>query len=193
MEIIGSIASFAGVVSLGIQIAQILQRHISTVAEADDRVLQMAIELHATATSLRTLQLFVQYDKDAEEDTVINAECRQNMDVIIQRCNVVFRKIAVLLAKAGKAVLSVIDGFQDRVSKSPVSQLSEWIPDSSLTFELNRLEHLMWPWRAPRIEQSIADLDRLKLSLLLILAVIDLARDTAKKSLSAKPSQPVRG
>ena len=79
----------------------------------------------------------------------------------------------MLLAKSGKAVLARVDAFQRDMQNRQKTQTQK-LPDASLKIELSSLEHLMWPWRWPKIEQSIADLERVKLSLLLVLNVANL-------------------
>ena len=173
MEVVAGIASVAGIIGLGIQIAQTLQKEIDTVAGADGRIQHIVIELHATATNLSNLQSFLDKDSQNPNTPIFTDEARREIMWYTQRCDSIFRKIAVLLAKSGKAALARVDAFQRDVQNRPKTQ-TQILPDVTLKIELSSLEHLMWPWRWPKIEQSIADLDRVKLALLLVLNVANL-------------------
>lgn len=174
MEVLAVTASIAGIVGLGIQIAQILQKQIGDVQDADDRLLQIVYEIGATTTSLQNLHELLRKDEDNPNEQLLSQQCRNDVMNILHRCNVVFRNLTVLLAKAGKSVLAVVDDFQLKTGK--LKSLKDKGP--ILEIELSSIEHLMWPWRLPKLEQYIADLDKLKLSLLLILSVAALAQKT---------------
>ena len=173
MEVVAGIASVAGIIGLGIQIARILQKEIDTVGGADGRIQQIVIELHATATNLSNLQSFLDKDSQNSIAPILTGEARREIAWYTQRCDSVFRKLAVLLAKSGKAVLASVDAFQRDMQNRPKAQTQK-LPDVTLKIELSSLEHLMWPWRWPKIEQSMAHLDRIKLALLLVLNVANL-------------------
>lgn len=136
---------------------------------------------------MRNLSDFLQQaENTSASDRIFNDEGHNEIALIVRRCNNVFRHITVLVAKAGDAVLSNVDHFQSQFEK----ERKKWIePEKSivkLEIELSNLEHLMWPWRLPRIEHYIADLDRLKLSLVLILSVANLAKIRKRKSTTDK-------
>ncbi|MCJ1395405.1 hypothetical protein MMC18_008291 [Xylographa bjoerkii] len=175
MEALGAAASVVGIVSLGIQIGQILQKQIDDVRNADLRLLQIVYEIGATATSLQNLQALLLQDEENPSERIFSRQCYQDIVSILNRCNVVFRNITVLVAKSGTAVLALVDDFQRKMNNSG-SQDKDRQP--VLDIELSSIEHLIWPWRLPKIEQYIADLDRLKQTLLLILAVNALAQKT---------------
>ena len=187
MDPISAIASIVGIVGFGIQIAQILQKEIDAVQTATERVEQIVIEIRATATGLTNLQDFLLQDHEASlDDRIFNDEGRIEVAHIVRRCNTVFRNITVLVAKAGNAILSSVEQFQRQVEEEHNKKKGPEESAIKLDIELSNLEHLMWPWRLPKIEQYIADLDRLKLSLVLILSVANLAKTKKQKKIKDK-------
>ena len=187
MDPLSAIASIVGVVGFGIQIAQILQKEIDAIQTATERVEQIVIEIRATATGLTNLQeLLLQDQKASVDDCIFNDEGRVEVAHIVRRCNTVFRNITVLVAKAGHGILSSVDQFQRQVKEEHENKKGLEESNVKLEVELSNLEHLMWPWRLPKIEQYIADLDRLKLSLVLILSVANLAKTKKQKKVTAK-------
>lgn len=174
MDPLSATASIVGIVGFGIQVAKILQKEIDAIQTATERVQQIVIEIRATATGLTNLQDFLLRDHEACYDgRIFNDEGRNEVTHIAQRCNTVFRNVTVLVAKAGNAILSSVDQYQQQVEEKHKNRKRTKV---KLEIELSNLEHLMWPWRLPKIEQYIADLDRLKLSLVLILSVANLAK-----------------
>lgn len=187
MDPLSTIASIVGIVGFGIQIARILQQEIDTIQTATERVEQIVIEIRATSTGLTNLQDFLIQDIEASlDERIFNDEGRNEVAHIVRRCNTVFRNITVLVAKAGNGILSSVDQYQRQVEEE--HKKKNGIDDNSfkLEIELSKLEHLMWPWKLPKIEQYIADLDRLKLSLVLILSVANLAKTKKKKMIEDK-------
>ena len=185
MDPLSAIASIVGIVGFGIQIAQILQQEIDAVQTAPERVEQIVIEIRATATGLTNLQEFLLQDTEAsDDDRIFNDDGRLEIAHIVRRCNSVFRNVTVLVAKAGDGVLSAVDFFQRQVEEKHKDKKST--EDVKLEIELSNLEHIMWPWRLPKIQQYIADLDRLKLSLVLILSVANLAKTKKQKMVKDK-------
>ena len=79
MEVVAGIASVAGIIGLGIQIAQTLQKEIDTVAGADRRILQIVVELHATATNLSNLQSFLDKDSENTSTPIFTDEARREI------------------------------------------------------------------------------------------------------------------
>ena len=174
MEALGAVGSVVGVVSLGIQLAQILQQQIDSIRGADERVKEIVAELHATAASLGALQALQLRDEQSPANKIFNETGSHAISYVVQRCNFVFRNIVVLVSKAGKEALAVVDDFQRKINRRRPGAKPDAV---KLEIELSNLEHLLWPWRLPKIEQYLADLERLKSSLLLLLAVADLAKN----------------
>ena len=178
------VAGVVGIIGFGVQIAQILQKEIDEITTATERVEQIVIEIRGTATGLTNLKEFLLEDANASENQIFNEEGRLEVTHIVRHCNTVFRNITVLVAKAGSGVLSQVDLYQRRVEeehkkRNPSEDIDT---DIKLDIELSNLEHLIWPWRLPKIQQYLADMDRLKLSLVLILAVANLAKARRQKT-----------
>ena len=187
MDPVSAVASIVGIVGFGIQIAQILQKEIDAIQTATERVEQIVIEIRATATGLTNLQDFLLQDHEVSlDDRIFNDEGRTEVTHIVRRCNTVFRNITVLVAKSGNGILSSVDQFQRKLEQEHKKDKGAGESSIKLEIELSNLEHLMWPWRLPKIEQYIADLDRLKLSLVLILSVANLAKTKKQKKIKDK-------
>ena len=97
MEALGAAASIVGIVSLGIQIGQILQKQIDDVQYADLRLLQIASEIWATARSLQNLQALLLEDEENQSERIFSHQSYQDIIAILNRCNVVFFEILLSL------------------------------------------------------------------------------------------------
>ncbi|KAL9124393.1 MAG: hypothetical protein Q9217_006274 [Psora testacea] len=188
MDPLSAIASIGGIVSLGIQVAQILQKEIDAIASAEERLQQMVIELQATAHCLQDLEDFFVRDQ-ATTEPIINDQGKRDFGSVIQQCNLVFRRVTTIIAKAGRAVLATIDDFQRQVNRAAINN-GQVTTTLTLTFELSHLDHLTWPWKLPKIEQCIADLDRLKHSLGFRLTVAILAQVKKQSLVPRERSDP---
>lgn len=180
---LSAIGSIVGILGFGLQLAQILQKEIDDITTATDRVQQIVIEVRATCTGLTNLKELLLQDAKDTNNNIFNDEGRFEVSQVVRHCNTVFRNITVLVAKAGSGVLSQVDLYQRKVEE----QHNGWKPknedDIKLEIELSNLEHLMWPWRLPTIQQYLADMDRLKLSLVLIVSVANLAQTRQRKAI----------
>ena len=181
------VASVVGIIGFGVQVAQILQKEIDEITTATERVEQIVIEVRATATGLTNLKEFLLEDATDSDNQIFNNEGRLEVTHIVRHCNTVFRNITVLVAKSGSGVLSQVDLYQRKVEeehkkRKPTDDIDI---DIKLDIELSNIEHLMWPWRLPKIQQYLADMDRLKISLVLILSVANLAKTRRQKTVQA--------
>lgn len=181
------VAGVVGIIGFGVQIARILQKEINEITTATERVEQIVIEIRATATGLTNLKEFLLEDANASENQIFNGEGLLEVTHIVRHCNTVFRNITVLVAKAGSGVLSQVDLYQHKMEEVHKKQkpAEDIDTDIKLDIELSNLEHLTWPWRLPKIQQYLADMDRLKLSLVLILSVANLAKSRRQKTIQA--------
>lgn len=186
MDPLSATASIVGIAGFGIKLAQILQQQVDAISTAAERVEQIAIEIRATASGLKELQRLLREDAGSSANRVFNDGGRMEINAIVWRCNTVFRNLTILLAKAGDGALSAVDRYQRQVEEEHKrSQRTENF-EAKLEIELSNLDHLMWPWRLPKIQQHIADLDRLKISLVLILSVATLAKKRKNKQTNAR-------
>lgn len=193
-EPLSIIASAVGIVGFGIQVAQILQKQAEETKGAKDQVEQIVVEIRATTKGLDNLKQFLIEDGNDCHNATFNEEGRLEVSYIIRHCNTVFRNITVLVAKAGNGVLSQVDLFQRRMEDEHKKLGDNEESNVKLEIELSNLDHLLWPWRLPKIQQYLADMDRLKLSLVLILSVANLAKTKKQRAIKANDeSVPSRG
>jgi hypothetical protein len=161
-----------GVISLGMQIAQIIQAQIDQVRDANERLVQIVFEIRATAAGLTNLEEILLYEKGYK---ALKEKDHSDLDSVIARCNQIFRKIVVLLAKSGKeaAALAQVDDFQRKIEKQRKGRRNE---EPKLDIELSSMEHLVMWWRLPKLEKYRADLNGLTLTMLFLLTTITLRR-----------------
>ena len=84
------------------------------------------------------------------------------------------------------AVLDVTDGQQQRVQNMQIAV----VPFSNLTFKFSLKGHLMWLFISQGILQSVADLNQLKTSLHLIIAIAEAASQNRRRHMEA--ARPAR-
>ncbi|MCJ1467519.1 hypothetical protein MMC07_006144 [Pseudocyphellaria aurata] len=166
---IGVAGSVVGIVSLGMELARILQGQIDQIATAKDRLSQFVFEVKATALALTNLQDVLLSTRNAE-DRLFSDRGYDDIKMVVDRCTIVYRNIAVLISKAGAACLANVDDFVDKIKKPDAK------PVLTLNFELSKANHLLWPLKYAKVEQCVADLERLKLHLILMLNVAALAK-----------------
>ena len=147
---IGEVASIIGVVTFGFQTARLLQDEIDSVLNADQRIQQIVIRIQATAYYLKDLKKYL------APGSSISGQRRREYEIIIHQCDSVFRRVIVLIAKAGRKVLRDVDDYQERIREG------EDPKTFPLHIQLCKLESLSWPWKMKKIEQCIADLDGMK-------------------------------
>lgn len=112
-DTIDVVANFEGIISLAIQVAEILDKAIDGVRTTDEIFQHIAVELRATAYGLKTLQIVLNEDLRASPPS---DEDRRNFNPIIQQRDKLFGQIAVSLNKMGLiAVLDPIDQHQRRL------------------------------------------------------------------------------
>lgn len=165
---IGVVGSVVGIVSLGIELARILQGQIDQISTAKDRLEQFVFEIKATALALTDLQDLLLSTR-SPKDRLFNDNGYDKINLVVDRCTIVYRNVAVLISKAGAASLANVDDFVDNVDKKRNR-------DVKLEFELSKADHLLWPFRLAKVEQYVADLERLKVHLILMLNVAALAK-----------------
>ncbi|KAL8907497.1 MAG: hypothetical protein Q9171_005839 [Xanthocarpia ochracea] len=184
---LSAVASIVGVVGFAGQLARILQKEIDDISTARERVQQIVIEIRATSTGFNNLKKLLLEDAENANNQIFSSEARHEIDHHLRHCNTIFRNITVLVAKAGSGVLSQVDRYQRRMEEAQKLLRHKQCDhiDINLDIELSNLEHLRWPWRLPKLQQYLADMDRLKLSLVLIVSVASLARTREKKAVEA--------
>lgn len=166
---VGVVGSVVGIVSLGIELARVLQGQIDQVATAKDRLAQFVFEIKATALALTDLQDLLLSTRNPR-DRLFNDKGYDDIKLFVDRCTIVYRNIAALISKAGTACLAKVDDFVNKKQNGPAKL------DLSLDIELSKADHLLWPFKLAKVEQYVADLERLKLHLILMLNVAALAK-----------------
>ena len=184
---LSAVAGIVGIVGFAGQLARILQKEIDDISTARERVQQIIIEIRATSTGFTNLKKLLLEDAEDANNEIFSSDARREIDHHLRQCNAIFRNITVLVAKAGSAVLSQVDLYQRRMEEDQglVRHKQYDHIDIKLDIQLSSLDHLMWPWRLPKLQQYLADMDRLKLSLVLIVSVASLARTREKKAVKA--------
>ncbi|MCJ1250861.1 hypothetical protein MMC30_008089 [Trapelia coarctata] len=174
MDPISVAGTAIGAISLGVQIAQILQTQIDQLLNADERLVQIVFEIRATAAGLANLQEVLDYEKKYSGHKSLRDGGQSDIKSIISRCNHIFRKVVVLIAKPGrKAALAQVDEFQRKIEQQAKGRRNE---EPTLEIELSRIEHLVMWWRIPKLEKYRADLNSLTLTLLFLLTTDTLRR-----------------
>ena len=177
MEVVGAVSAIAGIASFGLQLAQQLQKQIGEVREAEERVNDLALELQATSNNLDKIKsLLSSAENTTSQKYALNERFHDDLKFLIGRCEVIFRNIVRLLAKAGSLALSKVDSFLRPFKQNRVSNSN---PDLKLEIEFLKLsagDRSLWSFRRPKIEQYIADLGRLKSELTLLLLIASLTR-----------------
>lgn len=171
---LGAAGSVVGIVSLGLQLAQLMQAQIDGVRNADERLVQVVFEIRATAAGLNNLQEVLLYERKHSGRKTLRNKDRSDIISIVIRCNQIFRKIIVLIAKSGKeTVLAQVDDFQRKIDEQGQGRQKH---EPTLDIELSSMEHILLWWRLPRMEKYRADLNGLTLTLLFLLTTLTLRR-----------------
>lgn len=149
VAVIGNIANFAGIISLAIQLAEVIEKAIDNAKTADERVQHVAFELRATANALNTLQTVLSEDlKSSDDDRLFTDDNRRNISLIFEQCNPIFGKMAVSFARMGRViVLDVVDEHQRMIQSGNIAV----IPQNTLTFEFSVAGRLMWQFKSRKI------------------------------------------
>jgi len=106
MEGLAAAASVIGIVSLAVQI---VQRQIDEVRNADERLLQIVHEIRAIAADLSSPQdLLLDDEGKYPGGRVLNSRCHVDIKSLLDRCNAIFRNIAVLYRKLGSRYLLML-------------------------------------------------------------------------------------
>ena len=178
MEGLAAAASVVGIVSLGIQLAQILQTQLDDIVDADERLVQLVTEIKGTAYSISQLRDFLQEEEDkSPNDRILIDQGRAEFISIIKRCDIVYRNCVTLIANAGTPALAAVDDFQRNLKRKDELKADYEV---ILDIEVSNLQHLMYPLRKSKIERCSADLDRLRLLLILMLSTASLAKSRAR-------------
>jgi hypothetical protein len=176
MEAVGAVASIAGIASLGLQLAQLLQKQVGEIRDAEERVNDLVSEVQATSNNLDKIKSLLPSDDGSTEKPTLNERFHGDLQFLIDRCEAIFRNVVKLLAKAGTMALSSVDGFLRPFKKNETLQLDTKFKLEIEIVELSASNKALWSFRRPKIERYIADLGRLKSELMLLLLIISLVK-----------------
>ncbi|KAG8169258.1 hypothetical protein KVR01_000003 [Diaporthe batatas] len=178
-------ASIVGIVSFGLGLAKSLQTFVETVIEAEETIVLIVSEVHATASTLKRLQDFIEQDKSAGKEqhraTVLNDTGLKEIGVCASQCQRIYVQIIVLIEKA-----SIQNGEDGSKGKGPQTSAADDPNATALRLDVfsknvTKLGRKMrWPWLEPRIKRCQEHLGRLKVSLMLSLQVFLIAESRSR-------------
>lgn len=176
MEAVGAVGSIAGIASFGLQLAQLLQKQISEIRDAEERVNDLVSEVRATSNNLDQIKSLLLSNDASTKTPTLNHRFREDLQFLIQRCETIFRNVVTLLAKAGAGALSSVDGFLRPFRRNEKSKPDVDIKLKMEFVQLSASNKALWSFKRPKIEECIADLGRLKSELMLLLLIISLLK-----------------
>ncbi|KAF4464678.1 hypothetical protein FALBO_8476 [Fusarium albosuccineum] len=177
-EALGAAGSIVGIVAFGLQLAVTLQTYVEAVAEANDRLREVAFDVNSTAAMLKQLQGLIEEDRNSDTP-LFNVNGVRDVERLSKKCNKIYSGIVILLNKASE------DGDKGQIK---METTADAIPDASIkAINLSFRRKMAWSWLEPRINRCQQELRQVKLDLLLQVQVITLAQFKIKfvKILSA--------
>ncbi len=177
MDVVGIIANFAGVISLAMKLAGILDRAIENARTADEKVRLIAKNLRATAYSLTTVQTLLKKDLLASGDRLFTDEDCRHIVPLVQQCRSILGKITDSFKSMGRVeVLDAVTEDQCKLENGSTAV----IPHNTAVFKFSIWGRMRWLRKSPMILQSIADLDQSMNSLRTIVVLADVARQNRR-------------
>lgn len=187
-------ASVVGIVSFGLGLAKSLQTFIETVIEAEETIVLIVAEVHATASTLQRLQDFIEQDKAASEEqhrtTVFNDTGLKEIGACASQCQKIYVQIIILIEKA--SMQNGEDGGKDKGTQASAADDPDAPAVRLAVFSKNVTKlgrKMRWPWLEPRIKRCQEHLGRLKVSLMLSLQVFLIAESRSRYVQSTQYSQ----
>ncbi|KAI9802128.1 MAG: hypothetical protein M1833_002049 [Piccolia ochrophora] len=170
---LGAAGSAVGIASFGLQLATTLTSYVESAFEAGERIKDIADEISSTAGALQSLEELVDLDRSgAKRAKIFNGDGLKRIQQTARQCYTIFKRIIAALNKAGKAA----DNDFEKTDRE---------------IKLSGFEHLKWPWLQPQIDRYRADLERQKVTLLLMLQIATLGRSKkAASDISKRSSKP---
>lgn len=166
------------IISLAIQITEILENEIEKARSANRRVQHIAVDLRATAYLLTTLQTLLDEDLKISSDRLFTDKDRLNIDPVVQQCGKIFRQIANSFSRMGRVVeLDAVDEHQPMTQSGSTAI----VPYKTPSFKFSVRGRLMWHFRSREIRQYVADLDQLMAKIMHITAVAEAARQNRRR------------
>ena len=176
MEAVGGVAAIAGIASFGLQLAQLLQKQVGDIRDAEERVRDLISEVQGTSNNLDKIKCLLLSNDASTNKHSLNGRFREDLQFLIDRCEAIFRNVVKLLAKAGTMAMPNVDGFLRPFKKNPQATRDANVKLQIEFVQLSASDKALWSFRKPKIEQYIADLDRLKMELMLLLLMVSLVK-----------------
>lgn len=173
-EVIGLAASIVGIVDMGFKLAFTLQTYVGAVAEAEQRLGEVAQNVNSIAAALKQLAIIVDADQlrdgDSQSSVAANTsvfnECgRIEVKKLASRCEIIYTAIITLIMKSADP--------NTNMSKIGNSALPL---KASIITNLTWTRRLRWPWLEPRITECEKRLQWLKIDLMFHLHVASIAQ-----------------
>ncbi|KAI2615930.1 hypothetical protein GGR54DRAFT_255650 [Hypoxylon sp. NC1633] len=149
-------ASIIGIASFGLQFATTLQTYIELVSDAQQSIRDIAFDVSTTAAALKQLYDLIETDHNGK--AIVNDRGLQEVIRLASQCEQVYTDIINFLAKAA----GVQEDENGEVSQSAL--------------QMGMMQKFSWPFREHRIKKRREELSSLKISLLLQLAIVKLAK-----------------
>ncbi|KAI1499722.1 hypothetical protein F5X99DRAFT_388792 [Biscogniauxia marginata] len=181
MEALGAAGSIVGIAAFGLKFASTLQNYIDAVADADESLGLVAFDVSTTAGVLKQLKDFIEEDETASrinEKTIATEEGRKQVILLASQCEKVYIRLLDIIA----GVFGVARDGNDNVSLDAL--------DLGSMKALKLGQKLKMPFKESRIKKHREELVLLRISLLLQLRVMELAKE---KMMSASERQPTLG
>jgi hypothetical protein len=152
-EVVGLVASIVQIAGTGAKLSTTLYNYTTSAARADQDITDLADDVESTSSALEGVGKVLETE-DAK--SIVSARAVQDANKIIKRCEDIFGDIMELVEKRRSKTTK--DGKK----------------------ALGMVGKLAWPLKEQRVELHKKRLENLKISLLLLLAVLKLAQDQAR-------------
>ncbi|KAI1651991.1 uncharacterized protein F4817DRAFT_87117 [Daldinia loculata] len=159
---LGAVSSIIGIASFGLKFATTLQTYIEAVADAEENLRGIALDVSATASALKQLDEYMRPDQSGK--AIASDSGVEEVARLASQCEQVYTVIIYLIAKA----VGVPKDDNGKVSLDALDLHSLNAP--------SRMQKLIWPFRESRIRKHREELRWLKFSLLFHLGLIELAK-----------------
>ncbi|KAG8534029.1 uncharacterized protein KY384_000872 [Bacidia gigantensis] len=134
MDLVNILGSNEGIASLGAQLGQLLQMEMVHTPEPPFQILVLMAKLGSTSERVSQLNELLKEDI-ARDDKIISIRGIHKFYTLLGECNDGFRRIAILIAKAGPGVLLRVKEHQNRCN-SQAKEQSQGSQEMQLQFEV---------------------------------------------------------
>ncbi|KAF3056496.1 hypothetical protein GL218_09484 [Daldinia childiae] len=160
---LGAVGSIVGIAAFGLKFATTLQTYIEAVADAEESLREIALDVSETASALKQLEDYMKPDQSGQ--TIANDSGVEDVARLASQCEKVYTVIIYIIAKA-------VGVPKDDNGKVTLDALDLHSLDAP-----SRMRKLIWPLREYRIRKHREELRWLKFSLLFRLGLMELAKN----------------